>query len=113
MAEQRCTFKCGDWHCGSYQFNLYKDGIDQGGFCDVHYWQGRAIRAEALAQPAQEPQISTEELVYMTGVYDGKVLEREACAKLARKVANATRPDDFALDKCYEIEIAIRARGNT
>jgi hypothetical protein len=39
--------------------------------------------------------------------------EREACAKLARKVANATRPDDFALDKCYEIEIAIRARGNT
>jgi hypothetical protein len=37
--------------------------------------------------------------------------EREACAKLARKVANATRPDDFALDKCYEIEIAIRARG--
>jgi hypothetical protein len=39
--------------------------------------------------------------------------EREACAKIARKVANATRPDDFALDKCYEIEIAIRARGNT
>jgi hypothetical protein len=37
--------------------------------------------------------------------------EREACAKIARKVANATRPDDFALDKCYEIEIAIRARG--
>jgi hypothetical protein len=39
--------------------------------------------------------------------------EREACAKIARKVANATRPDDFALDKCYEIENAIRARGNT
>jgi hypothetical protein len=39
--------------------------------------------------------------------------EREACAKIARKVANATRPDDFALDKCFEIENAIRARGNT
>ena len=40
--------------CGSYAFNLYKEGIDQGGLCDVHYWQGRAHRAEALAeQPAQ------------------------------------------------------------
>ena len=40
--------------CGSYAFNLYKEGIDQGGLCDVHYWQGRAHRAEALAeQPAR------------------------------------------------------------
>ncbi len=38
--------------CGSYAFNLLKDGIDQGGLCDVHYWEGRAHRAEALAQPA-------------------------------------------------------------
>ena len=36
--------------CGSHAFNLYAEGIDQGGFCDVHYWQGRAHRAEALAQ---------------------------------------------------------------
>jgi len=36
--------------------------------------------------------------------------EREACAKIARNVANATEPDDFALDKCNEIEDAIRAR---
>ena len=41
--------------CGSYAFNLYKEHIDQSGFCDVHYWQGRAHRAEALAQPVQEP----------------------------------------------------------
>jgi hypothetical protein len=33
--------------CGSYAFNLYKEDIDQGGLCDVHYWQGRAHRAEA------------------------------------------------------------------
>jgi hypothetical protein len=32
---------------------LYAEGIDQGGFCDVHYWQGRAHRAEA--QPEQAP----------------------------------------------------------
>ena len=37
--------------CGSYAFNLHKDNIDQGSLCDVHYWQGRAHRAEA--QPEQ------------------------------------------------------------
>jgi hypothetical protein len=91
--------------CGSHAFNLYAEGIDQGGFCDVHYWQGRAIRAEALAQPAQKPQISTEELVYMTGVYDGKVLEREACAKVLESISNAPDMQSYAA--------AIRARGNT
>lgn len=39
--------------CGSYAFNLHKDNIDQGSLCDVHYWQGKAHRAEA--QPEQEP----------------------------------------------------------
>jgi hypothetical protein len=39
--------------------------------------------------------------------------EREACANIARDTGNATEPDDWALDKCYEIETAIRARGNT
>jgi len=48
MTDKRCTFKRGQWNCGSYQFNLYKDDIDQGDLCDVHYWQTRA-------QPAQEP----------------------------------------------------------
>lgn len=42
--------------CGSYAFNLYKEDIDQGGLCDVHYWQYMAHRAEALAeQPAPAP----------------------------------------------------------
>lgn len=35
--------------CGSHAFNLYAEGIDQGGFCDVHYWKDRTYRA--LAQP--------------------------------------------------------------
>ena len=39
--------------------------------------------------------------------------EREACANIARDIGNATEPDDWALDKCNEIETAIRARGNT
>ncbi|MBU3577555.1 hypothetical protein [Polynucleobacter sp. UK-Kesae-W10] len=37
-------------HCGSYAFNLYKEDIDQGDLCDVHYW-----KEKALAQPEQEP----------------------------------------------------------
>jgi hypothetical protein len=44
MSEKRCVYKCGDWNCGSYQFNLYKDAIDQGELCDVHYWQTKAQR---------------------------------------------------------------------
>ena len=44
MAEKRCEHKCGAWNCGSYQFNLYKDDIDQGELCDVHYWQTKAQR---------------------------------------------------------------------
>ena len=39
--------------CGSHAFNLYAEEIDQGGWCDVHYWEGRAHRAEALAQPLE------------------------------------------------------------
>jgi hypothetical protein len=41
--------------CGSYAFNLYKEDIDQGGLCDVHYWQNRAHRAEAQPEQEQEP----------------------------------------------------------
>ena len=44
MAENKCTYKCGAWNCGSYQFNLYKDDIDQGELCDVHYWQTKTQR---------------------------------------------------------------------
>jgi len=27
--------------CGSYAFNLFSGGIDQGELCDVHYWQDK------------------------------------------------------------------------
>jgi hypothetical protein len=37
--------------------------------------------------------------------------ERKACANIARDIGNATEPDDWALDKCDEIETTIRARG--
>jgi hypothetical protein len=56
----RCTFKQGNYNCGSYAFNLYKEDIDQGSYCDRHYWQNQAQKARAD--------------------------EREACAKVCDEV---------------------------
>ena len=40
---ERCKHvKQDGFNCGSYAFNLYKDDIDQGDLCDVHYWQSKA-----------------------------------------------------------------------
>ena len=42
---KRCKHvKQDGFNCGSYAFNLYKDDIDQGELCDVHYWQAKAQR---------------------------------------------------------------------
>jgi hypothetical protein len=51
---QRCTFVESDGfhHCGSYAFNLQRDGIDQGTLCDVHYWQARAAELENAIRDA-------------------------------------------------------------
>lgn len=50
MTNKRCKFKEGKWHCGSYAFNLHAEGIKQGNYCDQHYWQDRALKAEAMTQ---------------------------------------------------------------
>ena len=39
-------------HCGSYAFNLYKENIEQGDLCDVHYWQDQAMKAPAHEREA-------------------------------------------------------------
>ena len=49
----RCTFKQGLFNCGSYAFNLYKENIEQGDYCDQHYWEDRAMKAEALVDTAR------------------------------------------------------------
>ena len=42
---ERCKHIGKDGHrCGSYAFNLYKDDVEQGDLCDVHYWQTKAQR---------------------------------------------------------------------
>lgn len=44
MSERCKHIEKNGFRCGSYAFNLYKDGIDQGNLCDVHYWQEKAQR---------------------------------------------------------------------
>ena len=79
----RCTFKQGQYNCGSYAFNLYKEDIDQGEYCDCHYWQDQAQKARAD--------------------------EREACAK----VVEAEWHMFATLDAAKSLANAIRARGQT
>ena len=43
----RCTFKQGLFNCGSHAFNLYKENIEQGDYCDHHYWEDQAKKAAA------------------------------------------------------------------
>ena len=50
---KRCKFQVGKYHCGSYAFNLYKENIEQGDYCDRHYWQDRAVKAEVLVDAAR------------------------------------------------------------
>jgi hypothetical protein len=78
----RCTFKQGNYNCGSYAFNLYKEDIDQGSYCDRHYWQDQAQKARAD--------------------------EREACAKVCEEHPAGMTMFGGAYVTCAK---AIRARG--
>ena len=66
----RCTFKQGQYNCGSYAFNLWKESIEQGDYCDHHYWQDQAQKA--------------------------RVDEREACAKMVEGLFGD--PNDAVLE---------------
>ena len=70
MTEKRCVFKCGAWNCGSYQFNLYQNDIDQGELCDVHYWQTKAQRQWIGLTPEE-----VLDLFDLNNVYGSKWIE--------------------------------------
>ena len=64
---KRCKHIKGSYECGSYAFNLRSSGIDQGNFCDVHYWQDQAENAfkpdwDTQAVLVEEMQRMAEEL---------------------------------------------------
>jgi hypothetical protein len=50
--------KAGGFHiCASRQFNLWKQDIDQGDMCDVHYWQ---VESERIASIVKDQQVTIE-----------------------------------------------------
>ena len=75
---------------------------------------------ERIKQLAEEAGIAIwGDAVYMyhpTDTLDSAVLENFAqlivkeCMDIARDVGNISEPDDFALDRCYEIEQRIQDR---
>ena len=74
MSERCKHVEKNGFNCGSYAFNLYKDGIDQGNLCDVHYWQAKALRENAMREVQrlgqeieQEPVAYKSSIGYMFG----------------------------------------------
>jgi phage-related protein len=64
MISQTCKYKvkqkdC-EYTCGSYAFNLHKEGINQGDYCDRHYWEARARRAEEYIAHHYSPSEETK-----------------------------------------------------
>jgi hypothetical protein len=82
---KRCKFQQGQFNCGSYAFNLYKDDIDQGDYCDHHYWQDQATKARAD--------------------------EREACAKLVEEIEARCVAKDVDDPPLKHVAAVIRTRG--
>jgi hypothetical protein len=71
------------FNCGSYAFNLYKDDIDQGDLCDVHYWQEKAQRTWVdLTEEDLKPLSDKWRIVYGGRVKD---FAKEIEAKLKDK----------------------------
>ena len=76
MNNQRCKHVRPDgFNCGSYAFNLYKEGIDQGDLCDVHYWQNKAQR-----QPLTE-----REVELIDGMIEVQLHHAERCDQISNR----------------------------
>ena len=72
--------------------------------------ENKALK-EALAQPEQGSDMLT--IAYMSGLYKGRKLEREACAVLAEKTICDTHIPTGINIYGTRAAKAIRARGNT
>ena len=97
----RCTFKQGNYNCGSYAFNLYKEDIDQGEYCDCHYWQDQAQKARADEREAC--------LVGIQAEIDHAAINDTRLAPSFGKREGALAVRIGALEAALD---AIRARGN-
>lgn len=78
--------KDGFHRCGSRQFNLWQDEIDQEELCDVHYWQARATRSENMLK---------ESYSQLLDAAIGMESINHAINKLLRNIENADEDDSW------------------
>ncbi len=50
--------------CGSYQFNLHQEDVDQGDLCDVHYWKVRALKGKEVTTLAWDYRLAVQSYVH-------------------------------------------------
>jgi hypothetical protein len=77
MSERCKHVEKNGFNCGSYAFNLYKDGIDQGNLCDVHYWQAKALAQPELCKYGQEPKSCTSSPMDCQCAIDAALAQQE------------------------------------
>ena len=41
-------------YCASYAFNLHREGIDQGTYCDAHYWKNQYEQLLKQVEPRKK-----------------------------------------------------------
>lgn len=80
----RCTFKQGQYSCGSYAFNLWKEGIEQGEYCDRHYWQDQVTKARADEREACAKAFEAEADTWTAWPQAGAAKRKGAAAIRAR-----------------------------
>jgi len=91
MSERCKHVEKNGFNCGSYAFNLYKDGIDQGNLCDVHYWQAKALAQPELCKYGQEPKSCTSSPMDCQCAIDAALAQPEHIPD-ARKMVTEQEP---------------------
>ena len=83
--------------------------------CECEYWEEPKVnelirRLLNEATSGLDPDLSKQRTVTLNEMEKFAELIVRECMDIARKVGNISEPDDFALDRCYEIEQRIQDR---
>lgn len=79
--------------CGSYQFNLHQEGIDQGELCDVHYWKVLALKGRDIAKLAWDYHLAVLSLAKAINIDDSE----ETIEQLKTSLGEAFHKMDVAI----------------
>ena len=92
--------------CFSYAFNLYKEDIDQGDLCDVHYWKEKAMEAQQEQRSdrasADSEQLGEPVAYLVTGPYEKQPFANINSAKAYREGLNKGFGEDaYTISNLY------------